>query len=84
LPAAKRKEEATMLRLARDTDVNGDLIRGLRQRQPDLDPVRVQDVNLRRAADPAILEWAASQGRALLSQDRKTMERAASSSGWLA
>jgi predicted nuclease of predicted toxin-antitoxin system len=33
----------------------------------------VQDVGLRTAIDPTILEWAASQGRILLTHDRTTM-----------
>jgi hypothetical protein len=32
-----------MLRLASDADVHGDIVRGLRRRQPDLDLVRAQD-----------------------------------------
>ena len=62
-----------MLRMASDADFNGDVIRGLLQRQPDLELVRVQDVGLRTANDPTILEWAASEGRILLSHDRATM-----------
>jgi predicted nuclease of predicted toxin-antitoxin system len=62
-----------MLRLASDADFNGDVVRGLRHRQPDLDLVRVQDVGLRTADDPTILAWAAAEGRILLTHDRATM-----------
>jgi predicted nuclease of predicted toxin-antitoxin system len=62
-----------MLQLASDADFNGDVLRGLFRRQPDLDLVRVQDVGLRTADDPTILEWAAAAGRILLTHDRATM-----------
>jgi predicted nuclease of predicted toxin-antitoxin system len=38
-----------------------------------LDLVRVQEVGLRTADDPDILEWAAAQGRVLVTRDRDTM-----------
>jgi hypothetical protein len=44
------------------------------RRLPDLDLVRVQDVSLAGAGDPVILEWAAGEGRVLLTHDVKTME----------
>jgi predicted nuclease of predicted toxin-antitoxin system len=62
-----------MLRLLADESLNGDIVAGLRLRQPDLDMVRVQDVGLRTADDPAILEWAAVNGRIVITADRKTM-----------
>ncbi len=62
-----------MLKLGSDADVHGDVIRGLRRRNPELDLVRVQEVGLRTADDPTILAWAASDGRVLLTQDRRTM-----------
>jgi predicted nuclease of predicted toxin-antitoxin system len=64
-----------MLRLATDADVHGPLFRALLHRQPDLDIVRVQDAGLRTAQDPDVLEWAASQGRILISHDRKTVPK---------
>jgi predicted nuclease of predicted toxin-antitoxin system len=62
-----------MLRLLSDENFNGDIVRGLFLRQPDLDLLRVQDVRLRKVDDPAILDWAASNGRILLTHDRATM-----------
>lgn len=62
-----------MLRLLSDENFNGDIVRGLFLRQPDLDLLRVQDVGLRKVDDPAILDWAASHGRILLTHDRATM-----------
>lgn len=63
-----------MLKLAADASINGDLIRALLAREPTLDLVRAQDVGLRTAKDPHVLEWAASDGRILLTHDRKTMQ----------
>lgn len=51
-----------MLSLLSDENFNGDIIRGLLLRQPDLDLLRVQDVGFREVDDPAILAWAASHG----------------------
>lgn len=62
-----------MLRLLCDENFNGDIVRGLFLRQPDLDLLRVQDVGLRKVDEPAILDWAASNGRILLTHDRATM-----------
>ena len=62
-----------MLRLLSDENFNGDVVRGLLLRRPDLDLVRVQDVGLSGADDPTILNWAAEQGRILLTHDRKTV-----------
>jgi uncharacterized protein DUF5615 len=62
-----------MLRLASDADVHGDLIRGLRRRRPDIDLLRVQDILLDETSDPAVLSWAAREGRVLITNDRNTM-----------
>jgi predicted nuclease of predicted toxin-antitoxin system len=62
-----------MLRLVSDENFNSDVVRGLFLRQSDLDLLRVQDVGLRKVDDPAILDWAASNGRILLTHDRATM-----------
>jgi hypothetical protein len=48
-------------------------VRGLVLRNRDLDLARVQDVGLRRADDPAVLEWVAREGRILLTHDIRTM-----------
>lgn len=62
-----------MLKLAADAAFNGTAFTALLRREPTLDIVRVQDVGLRTAADPDILAWAASEGRILLTHDRRTM-----------
>ena len=62
-----------MLRLLADENFNGDIVRGLLLRQPDLDIVRVQDVGLAGADDPDVLAWAAENNRIVLTHDRATM-----------
>ncbi len=62
-----------MLRLLSDENFNGDIIRGLFLRQPDLDLVRVQDVGLQELDDPTILAWAANNNRIVITYDRATM-----------
>jgi hypothetical protein len=64
-----------MLRLAADENFNNDIVRGLLRRKPDVDIVRVQDVGLSGANDPTILEWAAQEGRVLLTHDVSTLTR---------
>lgn len=62
-----------MLSLLSDENFNGDIVRGLLLRHPNLDLLRVQDVGLRAVDDPDILAWAAIHGRILLTHDRATM-----------
>jgi hypothetical protein len=64
-----------VLRLGADENLNNDIVRGLLRRKPELDIVRVQDVGLSGADDTAVLEWAASEGRILLTHDVSTMAR---------
>lgn len=66
-----------MVRLVSDENFNGAIVRGLLRRHPGLDLVRVQDVGLMETPDPDILEWAAGQGRVLLSHDVSTVPPAA-------
>lgn len=61
-----------MLCLASDENFNDDIVRGLLLRRPDLDLVRIRDVGLAGSDDPAILAWAADDGRILLTHDRST------------
>jgi hypothetical protein len=64
-----------VFRLVADENFNRDIIRGLARRYPDLDLVRVQDVEMAGAEDPAILERAANEGRILITHDVNTMPR---------
>ncbi len=60
-----------MLRLAADENLNSDIFRGLIRRKPHLDIVRIQDVGLSGAEDAEVLDWAAREGRVLLTHDHK-------------
>ena len=62
-----------MLLLAADENFNNDIVRGLLRRRPDLDIVRLQDVGLSGTDDPTVLEWAAQEGRVLLTHDVSTI-----------
>ena len=64
-----------MLRLAADENFNGDIVRGLLRRNPKLDIVRVQDVGLSGADDPSVLQWAADQGRVIVTHDVSTLAK---------
>jgi hypothetical protein len=58
-----------MLPIATDEDVHGNIITGIRRRDPTIDLVRVQDAGRRSSLDPDILEWAATEGRILVTQE---------------
>jgi len=62
-----------MLRLAADENLNYNIVRGLLRRKPDVDIIRVQSAGLSGEDDPTILEWAAEEGRVLLTHDVATM-----------
>jgi hypothetical protein len=66
-----------MLRLATYEDFNNRIVRGLLRRVSDLDIVRVQDAGLRTREDASVMEWAASEGRVLLTHDVTTMRKPA-------
>ena len=63
-----------MLLLATDEDFNNRILRGLLRLNPDLEIVRVQDAGLLGKEDTDVLEWAATEGRILLTHDAKTMK----------
>ena len=64
-----------MLPLAADENFNNDIVRGLLRRNPGLDIVRIQEVGLSGADDNSVLDWAARQGRVLLTHDVTTLTR---------
>ena len=64
-----------MLRLAADENLNNNIVRGLLRQWPELDIVRIQDVGLSGADDPTVLEWAAQEGRVLLTHDVSTITK---------
>ena len=63
------------VRLLADENFNGAIIRGLLRRNPEVDVVRVQDVGLSGLDDPTVLEWAAHEGRVVLTHDQKTVPK---------
>ena len=62
-----------MLSFALDENFNLHIVNGVLRRLPTADMVRVQDVGLEGADDAAVLEWAAREGRILLSHDVNTL-----------
>ena len=64
-----------MPRFLADENFNGDILRGIRLRQPNIDLLRVQDVEIAGAEDDSVLEWAARADRIILTHDRSTMPR---------
>jgi predicted nuclease of predicted toxin-antitoxin system len=61
------------VRFVTDEHIARALIVGLRREFEEIDIVRVQDVGLRTMDDQAILQWAAEQGRVLITHDIRTM-----------
>lgn len=61
------------VRFLADENLDSDVVLGLKRRVDNLDIVRVQDVGLRTRDDPTILQWAADEGRVVVSHDVKTL-----------
>jgi len=64
-----------MLKFPADENFDNTVVRGLFRRSPEIDIVRVQDVGLSGKDDPTILDWAAQEGRILLTHDVSTITR---------
>lgn len=64
-----------MIRFAVDENFNDAIVRGVLRRYPEIDLVRIRDTPLHGANDPAVLEWAAQQGRVVLTHDVTTMTK---------
>ncbi len=62
-----------MVRFLADENFNNQIVRGILRQSPDIDIVRVQDVGLTGADDPAVLRWAAQEERNVLTHDVATM-----------
>lgn len=56
-----------------DEDFNRIIVRGVLRTRPDIDIVRAQDVGLRAQNDLAVLNWAATNQRIVLTHDAQTM-----------
>lgn len=61
------------VRLLADENLRRAIVVGLQREVESVDIVRVQDVGLRTADDPAVLEWAAEHGRSLVTHDIRTV-----------
>ncbi|MBE9158131.1 DUF5615 family PIN-like protein [Nodosilinea sp. LEGE 06152] len=64
-----------MIKLLADENLDNTIIRGLLRRNPDIDIIRVQDVELSGEDDPVVLNWAAAEERILLTHDVTTITR---------
>jgi len=64
-----------VVRLAADENLNNHIVRGLLRRQPDLDIVRIQDVGLTGIDDEALLDWAATEQRIVVTHDAATLTK---------
>lgn len=65
-----------MLRIVIDEDFDHRKLRGLVCWSPNLDYVLAQELSLFRVhGDPALLEWAAAEGRVLVTHDMRTMPK---------
>lgn len=62
-----------MARILADENFNNQIVRGVLRQSPDIDLVRVQDVDLSGADDPTVLAWAAQEERIVLTHDVATM-----------
>ena len=56
-----------------DENFDNRILEGLLLRKPNIDAVTVRDVGLHGRKDPIVLEWAAQQGRIVLTHDVSTM-----------
>ena len=61
------------MRFLADENFNHRILAGLLIALPDLDVIRVQDTEIYQAPDPVVLEWAAQEGRILLTHDVQTI-----------
>ncbi|HXG21731.1 MAG TPA: DUF5615 family PIN-like protein [Methylomirabilota bacterium] len=62
-----------MLRFVADEDFTRAIVRGVCRARSTIDIVRVQDVGLRTQEDAVVLNWAATEGRIVLTHDVQTM-----------
>ena len=61
------------VRFVADENFNRAILVGVQRRAEHIDVARVQDVGLRNADDPVVLQWAADEGRVLVTHDIKTI-----------
>jgi hypothetical protein len=61
------------IRFQADADLNFDIVKAVRRREPALDFASAADSRLRGVKDPELLEMTAVANRVLVSHDRRTM-----------
>ena len=61
------------LRFLADQNFNEDILEYVTDADPSIDILRVRHIGMDETQDPDILEWAAQQGRIVLSHDVNTM-----------
>lgn len=61
------------IRFQADADLNGDIVAGIRRREPLIDFQSAPEASLEGVPDALVLAYAARDGRVLVSHDRKTM-----------
>lgn len=62
-----------MMRLLADENFDNRILRGIRRENPDVDMIRAQDTEIAGVDDSIVLEWAANEGRILLTHDVQTI-----------
>jgi predicted nuclease of predicted toxin-antitoxin system len=61
------------VRFLLDANTSKALARALARHAPELDVLRLQETPLQEGKDPEVLEYAASEGRVLVSRDKRTL-----------
>lgn len=61
------------IRFQADYDFNGEILDGLRRREPGIDIQPGHEAGLEGLPDPLVLEKAAREGRVLVTHDKRTM-----------
>ena len=63
------------IRFLADADLNQDVVKGVLRREPGIDFRTALSAGLRGLSDLEVLAFAASEGRVLVSHDRRSMPR---------
>ena len=61
-----------MIKILFDQNFNGRILRGIRERIPELDCVATYEIGIGAYSDPQLLIWAANEDRVVLTHDAKT------------
>src|SRR5689334_1996292 len=64
-----------MIRLLVDENISGNIMRAILRQNPNADIIRVQDTEVFEKSEPEVLEWAAKEGRILLTHDVQTIPK---------